>query len=241
MFFKRVKKVIDKFRTRHDKVILNNKELLWANVYHDSIRGKSWLRNVGISPSKWAANYSFLYVLFRVLSDYKPKKIIEFGIGESSKIISSFVANELPDSTHLIIEHDINWIDSFKLRFQLSENSKTLHLPIEIKTVNGAAVKSYKDIQNKVTGTFDLYVIDGPNGSKNFSRYDICLLTERLTTEDEFIIVIDDHHRQGEKQTAVELKNQLTQKGIKIHVGICTGLKSQIILTTEKYRFATFI
>ena len=197
------------------------------------------MKNLAISPGRWAGNYSFLYVLVRILSDYKPKKIIEFGLGESSKIVSSFLNNELQNSTHLIIEQDENWIEAFKSRFNLSKNSELLPLPLEVKMVNGFPVRSYHSIEKKVNGIFDLYIVDGPLYSLNFSRYDICLLAERFILNDEFIIIIDDYNREGEKQTITDLINQLTVKGIETHTGIYGGNKSQIVIATEKYRFAT--
>ena len=179
------------------------------------------------------------YILVRILSDYKPGKIVEFGLGESSKIISAFLKNELTHSSQLIIEQDPNWIEAFKSRFNLSQNSSIMHLPLEEKMVKNFPVDSYKGIDEKVNEIFDLYVIDGPFGSDHFSRYDVCLLVEKVIRNDEFIIIIDDYHRIGEKETAHDLINQLMAKGIKLYTGVYQGNKSQIILATEKYRFAT--
>ena len=105
--------------------------------------------------------------------------------------------------------------------------------------VKNFPVDSYKGIDEKVNEIFDLYVIDGPFGSDHFSRYDVCLLVEKVKRNDEFIILIDDYHRIGEKETAHDLINQLMAKGIKLYTGVYQGNKSQIILATEKYRFAT--
>lgn len=243
MMVKKIKSIINEFRMN---VRVNNEyltkqanELEWANIYHDTIKDKEWLKNLAISPGRWAGNYSFFYILVRILSDHKPKKIIEFGLGESSKVISTFLDNELKNSTHIIIEQDQNWIKAFKSRFHLSLNSELLHLPLEIKTIKNYPVNSYTAIKEKVTGVFDLYIIDGPFGSDNFSRYDICTLAEQLKQKDEFIIIIDDYNRTGEIETAKDLINQLTRKGIKIFTGTYSGNKSQIIITTEKYQFIT--
>jgi hypothetical protein len=240
MLLKKIKNLINEFKFRADKLKAQNAELEWAHIYHDTIRDREWLKNLAISPGgSWAANYSFLYVLVRVLSDYKPNKIIEFGLGESSKIVSSFLNNELQNSTHLIIEQDETWIEAFRSRFNLSKNSELLHLPLEVKTVKGFPVKSYSSIQKNISGVFDLYIVDGPVYSANYSRYDICLLAERFRLNDEFIIIIDDYSRVGEKETVSDLIHQLNTKGIKIHTGVYSGNKSQIIIATEKYRFAT--
>lgn len=241
MILKKIKRLLNEFRIRDENLKTQNAELEWAHIYHDTIKDKAWLKNLAVSPGRWAANYSFFYILVRILSDYKPKRIIEFGLGESSKIVSSFLNNELIDSTHLIIEQDEVWIDAFQSRFKLSSKSEMLHLPLEVKTVKEYPVRSYDNIQNIVKETFDLYIVDGPNGSPNFSRYDICLVAETLTLNDEFIIIIDDYDRQGEVETVSDLLSQLTSKGIKTHTAVYTGNKSQMIIVTDKYRFATSI
>jgi hypothetical protein len=237
MIFKKLRYLVTELRINNEILKSQNEELEWAHIYHDTIKDRGWLKNLAISPGRWAGNYSFFYVLVRILSEYKPNNIIEFGLGESSKIISSFLANELQNSKHLIVEQDKNWIKEFKSRFKLSENSAIIHLPLATKTINTFTVNIYADIIEKVKDIFDLYVIDGPFGSENFSRYDICLLAEKLNVNDDFIIIIDDYQRRGEKETAANLVNQLTQKGIKIYTGIYKGNKSQIVLATEKYRF----
>ena len=133
MIFKKIKKHLQENKKLHK--INNNvlKELDWANVYHDSIRGKQALENLGLNIGRWAGSYPFFYVLNRILNDYKPKNIIEFGLGESSKFISTYVENYLQDSNHFIIEQDEDWKNIFISRFQLTNKSVVKILPIEKK------------------------------------------------------------------------------------------------------------
>lgn len=237
MIFKKIKKHLQENKKLHK--INNNvlKELDWANVYHDSIRGKQALENLGLNIGRWAGSYPFFYVLNRILNDYKPKNIIEFGLGESSKFISTYVENYLQDSNHFIIEQDEDWKNIFISRFQLTNKSVVKILPIEKKNVKGYTVNCYKDIDKNIHQKFDLYIVDGPFGSDNYSRYDIVLLTEKLTANDEFIIIIDDYDREGEKQTVDELIKMFNQKNINIHKGIYSGVKSVLILASEKYKY----
>jgi hypothetical protein len=260
MILKKTKQLINEFRAReevlkkqNEKIIVQNEnirkqnellisqcsELEWANIYHDAIRDKEWLEILSLSPGRWAVNYSFLYVLVRILTDCRPNKILELGLGESTKIVSSFLDNYLAKSTHLIIEQDLLWIDDFSSRFELSPNSNITHLELETKIVNNKPVKSYSSIENKITESFDFYIVDGPFGSANFSRYDICLIADKIELNDEFIILIDDYNRLGEQETANSLIKLLTEKGIETHVGSYFGIKGQIVIATKKYRFVT--
>jgi len=237
MILKKIKQHLQENKKLHK--INNNvlKELDWANVYHDSIRGKQAIENLGLNIGRWAGSYPFFYVLNRILNDYEPKNIIEFGLGESSKFISTYMENYLQDSNHFVIEQDENWKILFNSRFQLSNRSTVKILPIEKKNIKGYSVNCYKDIDKSINQKFDLYIVDGPFGSDNYSRYDIVLLTEKLTANDEFIIIIDDYDREGEKQTVEELVKMFDKKEINFHKGIYTGIKTVLIIATEKYRY----
>jgi len=232
----KTKAIIEEFRAKLKQVANQGDEQIWASVFHDTIKDREWLNKLSVSPGRWAANYSFLYVLVRILSDYKPKKIIEFGLGESSKIISSFLENDLHDSTHLIIEHDENWVNAFNERFRFSKNSRVKHLPLKETNVNGFPVHCYQDIDKEINEIFDVYIIDGPFGSPAYSRYDICRLAEELKPQDEFIILMDDYNRKGEQDTIKALTGQLAAREIKIHLGVFSGNKAQCVIASEKYR-----
>ncbi len=213
-------------------------ELEWAHIYKETIRGKKWLEELSISPGRWAGNYSFFYVLTRILSDYKPNKIIEFGLGESSKMISTFINNELNNSTHLIIEQSEDWTEKFNSRFTLSKNSTVINLPLSVKRINNFPVNCYEGIEKYKNEFFDLYVIDGPFGSDHFSRFDICNLAEEFKQNQEFIILFDDYNRDGEKETVAHLIEICNKKKIEIHIGEYCGNKNQVVICTEKFKYA---
>lgn len=215
------------------------KELEWAHIYHDSIRGRAFLENLPLNVGRWAGNYSFFYVLNRVLSDYKPKNIIEFGLGESTKFISTFLDNYLLESNHTIVEHSEEWKNSFMERFDLSPRSTINILSLVNNRVKEHDSNGYGSIEEVITEKYDLYLVDGPLGSKNYSRYDIIGLAKNFKTDDEFMIIMDDVNRKGEKQTFNELKRVLTEQNIKIHIGFYCGSKDVAIIGTNKYRFIT--
>ncbi|MCU0428809.1 MAG: hypothetical protein MUF42_02445 [Cytophagaceae bacterium] len=235
----KVKKLYHRLLTLEEASLANTKELEWAHIYHDSIRGKKWLEELSLSPGRWAGNYSFFYVLNRILSDHRPKRIIEFGLGESTKMISSFLSHELTDSKLLTVEHSKDWNDAFNKRFKRSERCQTLLVELQEKEYKGKHYTGYKDITAKVNEKFDLYLVDGPFGSDHYSRYDIAAITHNLNKEDQFIIIMDDCQRLGEEQTIIELESSLLNRGISVFKGKYEGNKSQIVLATEKYKYST--
>lgn len=236
---RRIKELIKENKARQNRIIAQNEELIWAAVFHDSIRGKKGVADLPLNIGRWAGNYSFFYVLNRILSDYKPKQIIEFGLGESSKFVSTFLDNYLLDSEHLIIEQDSNWKDIFQSKFALSTRSSITVLPLVKKKYKECEYNGYDRIESFINSKFDLYIIDGPFGSPNYSRFDVFSLVEKLTKEDEFIIMMDDYDRQGEKETVKELLQHLKDKGFSVFTSTYSGVKSVTVLVTEKYKYVT--
>jgi endo-alpha-1,4-polygalactosaminidase (GH114 family) len=214
------------------------REAKWANVYHDSIRDKRWLDEVAIYPGRWAVNYSMLYLIVRILQLFKPERIIEFGLGESSKLISKFIDNELQNTKHLILEESKEWTENFTSRFTLSQNSEIMHMDIVRKKISGFNVNCYKDIEEKINEKFDLYIIDGPTALRHYSRYDICWLAEKFSPEDEFIIIMDDYNRKSEKRSVRDLLRILKKKNLPVHTWEYDGSKSQFLIATKKYCYA---
>ncbi|WP_397362213.1 hypothetical protein [Olleya sp. R77988] len=218
---------------------LQSKELEWAHIYHDSIRGKKALENLPLNIGRWAGNYAFFYLLNRILTDFKPKSIIEFGLGESTKFISTFLDNSLNESKLLTIEHDENWKSLFLDNFKLSNRAEIKTLDLVENKINGFDSNGYKKIKENIKEIFDLYIIDGPFGSKNYSRYDIVSLAENLSKNDDFIIIMDDYNRIGEKQTTKELLKFLKHKQIDVFTEEYVGNKSVFVIATEKYKYVT--
>jgi hypothetical protein len=232
----KIRRIIQENRALHKKNLLQLQELEWAHVYHDSIRGKKWLENTPLNIGRWAGNYAFFYVLNRILNDFEPKSIIEFGLGESSKFVSVYIDNQLKDTQHVIIEHDTAWLHNFNAHFKLSPTSQVKICPLTTLKINAAEVNAYKDLQLHIKQKFDVYLVDGPFGSLHYSRYDIVHIAETFLEKDEFVIVIDDYNRRGEQETVEALINVFKKKNIKIFKGIYTGNKSVCVLGTEKYK-----
>lgn len=214
-------------------------EMIWSSVYHDSIRGRKHLEELSLNVGRWAGGYAFFYVLNRLLSDYQPKKILEFGLGESTKFVSIFVENYLSDCQHVVVEHDFLWMKNFQNKFRLGINSSVLDCVLEKRVINGYEGIGYGSIKSKVQGKFDLYIVDGPFGSERFSRYDIhTLLDDRLETTDEMVIVVDDAQRVGEQDTVTALVRLFESRKIKVYLGMYSGDKCTAVIATTKYRYA---
>lgn len=234
----KIRKVIIDNRNRQEEQLLQFKELEWAHIYHDSIRGKKWLEELPLNIGRWAGNYSFFYVLNRILSDYKPQSILDLGLGESSKFISVYLDNYLLNTNHTIVEQNKDWITSFKEKVILSDRSSIIYCPMKQKEIKGYICNVYEDFANRVTDKFDLYIVDGPFGSDRYSRYDLITIVERLNVDDEFIILFDDTNRLGEKDTLRDVLQILDNKKIEFFISNYEGNKTNTIIASQKYKFA---
>jgi len=241
MLFKKHRALIENVEKTNDKLVEVNKkldEIYWANIFNNSISGSKWLTYQSFNPGRWAAGYQMLYIIFRIYDTIKPKNILEFGLGESSKLLYQYhISNQ--DASYKIIEQDHNWLNFFsKSTFDVS--SHTVLLDIEKRIIHGQEVNMYKGLISKLEKEkFDFVIVDGPWGSNNYSRYQIVELLENNLISEQFVILIDDFERIGEQETVVKLKELLNQKGIKYFEGVYSGIKQTYLICSENFKFVT--
>ena len=103
----------------------NVNELLWANIFHDAIKGCYWFPSESFSMNlgRWAVGYNYYYVVFRVLNEFKPKNILELGLGQSTKLLGQYVKTH-EGCNHNIVEHDANFVRVSQENFNFSPASK---------------------------------------------------------------------------------------------------------------------
>lgn len=234
--------IIQKLKTLYhqlNKLSSNVSELLWANYFHDYTKNIEELKNLSLSPGRLAANYSLLYVLAKIIIEYNPEKILEFGLGESSKLISALIKNNPNINTHIILENDSDWHQKFISTNNLC--SKSIVQICDIKTITfGKQHAVVYDIPHQVKEMkFDLYFVDGPKGSERYSRFNICELVRNFEMKKDFIIVFDDAQRKGEQDSIKDIHQILKENQISYVIKEYKGEKSQYVFATERYKYAT--
>lgn len=185
--------------------------------------------------------YPNLYVLFRVLNEIKPKRILELGLGQSSKMVGQYVS-AFEDTEHLIIEHDQDWINFFSRTFELPARSQIIRLEREMVPYKEAdAVRVFKGFEKVVHGKiFDLILIDAPLGGdmKQYARIDVLEILPACLAED-FMILLDDYERIGEQHTVKEIEMALKDANIPYKRGKYSGKKDCIVIVSESLSFLT--
>lgn len=216
---------------------IQNDELIYANVFNSSILNSEWLKDKSFMLIKGASNYSFMFNLYYILDEIKPENILEFGLGQTSKMTTQY-ANYFAKSLK-IVDHNREWIDIFSKKLNLSDRINIIHknlINVEINEVVSDKYKLLDDITSN--NKFDLIIIDGPIGVKRkYPRTNILDLIPNNIDSKNFIIILDDAEREGETNTANLIFKKLEDNNIKYLKSYKVGLKTQLIITSEKYEF----
>lgn len=211
----------------------------WAMVFNNTVSESTWLKDKSFSPGRWAVGYPYLYVMYRILNEARPKTILDLGLGQSSRMIAQYAAHH-ENVEHYIVEHDPEWIQFFVNAYSLPQNSHIIQLPWDFAPYKEAeSVRVYKAFRETFQGMkFDYISIDGPLGGdmKEYARIDVLgIIPECLS--DAFVITMDDYERSGEQHTVKEMRQILQKNGIAYAEGAYSGAKDMILLCAESRAF----
>lgn len=232
-----------KLSNLRDLVQQQFKELNFADLLHDTIINSTWLKDKSFSLHGWAANYSFIYMLYRILDNVHPEHILEMGMGQTSRLTSQYVAYCNPQATVDIIENDVGWISTYQPQLAQSERAKVHQRDLELFTYDNTECRKYKDL-NDVIGTtkFDLIIIDGPFGAnQTLPRSNVLDIIKNHNLADDFIIIFDDAERTGEQNTSAQAIALLKEQNIEPTVFHRAGIKAQTFITSSTKSFIQFL
>lgn len=216
-----------------DVIKRQNAELLWADIFNSTVCGSEWFSG-SISPGRWAVGYPFLYALYRVLDEMKPNRILELGLGQSSKMVCRYVETK-PEVKHYVIEHNPDWIEFFERTISTSEGTKVLLCPMSVDENNGR--KYYSDFERIVPKEkWNLIIVDAPLGSEHDSRSDILKVIPECLADD-FVILFDDYERAGEKETCAKLESKLNLLGVDFCKGVYSGEKDMLLIASKSFSY----
>lgn len=219
----------------------NFSELNYADLLHDSITQSSWLKDKSFSLFGWAANYSFIYTLYRILDKVNPQNILEMGLGQTTKLTSQYIAYKNPQAELDVCEHSQEWIDIYKTDLPTAKNIKINHFDLEYFEYDGKQNDKYAGLTDFVGNKkFDIIIVDGPvGGGKNLPRSNILDLVQNNNLAENFIIIFDDAERMGEKTTIAKTKELLKTKNIEFFSFERNGIKRQHIITSKSKAYIT--
>lgn len=177
-------------------------DIYWANLFQQTIADSAWLKNRNFSWGRWAVGPSMLYVLYRIYNEFKPVNIVEFGLGQSTKMSIQYVEFMKNKAQLTVFEHDQEWIDFFRRGCTVPENICLYRTDLNDIVYQGFRTTSYSGLSSMVDKNhYDLIIVDGPFGSERYSRFNLIEIIEKKAISTSFIIVMHDTNRQGEKDT----------------------------------------
>lgn len=214
-------------------------EAVWAQIFNNTISESLWLKDKTFSPGRWAVGYPYLYVMYRVLNETRPKRILELGLGQSTRMIAQYAA-AFQDVEHIVVEHDPEWVEFFCNDFPLPKNTKVVMLEREMVPYKDAeAVRVFKGFKETFQGQkFDFISVDAPYGAdmKQYSRIDVLNLIPDGLSE-KFVIMVDDTERNGETHTISEIESYLAEAQILYSRGRYSGRKDCMIVCAKQVGF----
>ena len=221
-----------------DQLISIECEILSAQRLNSTISGSEWFKYQSISPGNMAVDYGFFLTLYRTLTSFKPRNILEFGLGQSSKMVHQYASYY--GANAITVEHDETWAEFFK-------KGKEGDYPVNIKIMDldyvefkGKLVEVYKDCLETFRGQkFDMIIVDGPSSSfDHYSRIQILDLVKECLAKD-FVVMVDDLNLRGEQNTSKEILRILDELKINKAYRIYKSYKKHILITNENNRFLT--
>lgn len=191
-------------------------ETLWAEIFKDTTSSSDWLHDKTFSPGRWAVGYPYLYVLYRILNEVRPQRVLELGLGQSTRMMAQFAAGD-DGVQHLVVEHDDDWIKFFSSNYRLPDSTHIVKLDWDyVAHKEAEKVRVYSGFAQAVEGMqFDLISIDGPLGGdmEQYARIDVLGLLPGCLAPS-FVILLDDLERNAEARTMHEMQSALSEAGV---------------------------
>lgn len=240
--FDNLKKITLEQNENLNQIKLLERENFYANVLRDCTYNSNWLIDKAFTLTGGAANYSLIFTLFKILEDIEPSNILEFGLGQTSKVTTQYVINKNPQADLTIIEHDQDWINIFSKKLALNEKIRICQKDLINAVINDTEIDKYAPLDDIIGNKkFNLIIIDGPFGyDRIYPRTNILdLIPNNLA--DNYIIVLDDVERTGEQNTAKLIFEKLEQNNIEYIKSYKQGLKRQLLITSPNYKFIHWI
>ncbi len=223
---------------KFQNILALENENLYAHIFNNLINNTEWVELKDFIPTGGAANYSLLFMILVTLNYAKPRKILELGIGQSSKLTCAYAKFNQENTKLQIIEHDQAWINTMFEQLKPSENINIIKKDMVKICYNNTENDIYEDLSDVINGmNYDFVLIDGPYGYNSvYPRMNILDLIPNNLASD-FVIILDDAERQGERNTAQLIFNKLNDAGIKYSYKFRGALKTQLVITSKSREF----
>ncbi|MEG3164807.1 hypothetical protein U1701_09395 [Sphingomonas sp. PB2P19] len=185
-------------------------------------------------PTGGAANYSLLYLILRIGSEFRPASVLDIGAGQSTLLWAMLQRRGLVGAV-LTLENDAEWA----ARIGAQVTHQIMVSPLQPMRVGRRTVLSYDWAAVKTDRRFDVIVCDGPRGTPRQSRSGILAMLDQVP--DDFALILDDSEREGEQDTVALVHDRLQAAKRDYAVGVVRAAKTQAVFAGGRYLPATFL
>lgn len=205
-------------------------EIAFADIFRQLQSRCPWLDHT-IYPVGGAASHSFVCILVRTLEECGIKTVIEFGAGQSSKILSKWALTT--GGKVFTVEQDAYWADH--CRNELAHpNYHVIHAPM-CKLPSGLEWYDEAEIKRQLGGVkADLIIVDGPIGTPRWSRAGIIECFAALC-QPEWAVLWDDLERFGDYESFAKFIQVMSNPGPAPGVAFCQAFRTLGMAFTDKY------
>lgn len=196
-----------------------------------------WLPNDLYPAAAGSSGALLTYLLVRALKELRIESTLELGAGQSTRILSSHASTF--GSQSLTFEEDRWWAE--QLVENISHGRSTITVsPVVSSRCEGKTTRFYDDYSRIIGGRrFSLFLVDGPIGSKSFSRLGaVESIPEHL--DDEWIVIWDDLDRPGDLESFGMALRKLRRLGVQHHHALFDGDRTVGVIYTPGYRGARY-
>jgi glycosyltransferase involved in cell wall biosynthesis len=207
----------------------------------------------------WAASPDFLLVSIKEILKFRKRKknitIVEAGSGVSTVILGYLLEKYFPKGTLISLEHEYDFYERTLEELELHElkNIRLLYAPLVSYWIKDKEWLWYdiSELRKILEGkNIDVLFIDGPpEAIQENSRYPVFPLLKEYLSED-FILLLDDANRKGERNSVYEWKRELeiydsqifqTEKGTLILRGVSAIDKPFFSICIPTYNRANYL
>ena len=136
-------------------------EAIWAHVLDDTICGSEWLANRELLSHQYAPGHQTLYVLYRILNECRPSRILCVGQGAMSQVASQYahgrkgvelrVTESHGDSPCDLVCVEAGWLVATLPLMKLSEHG-TIIIDDAHRTLKNDDIDKYADLIREAGG-----------------------------------------------------------------------------------------
>ncbi len=217
-------------------------EIFWLMQYQYVAADVDWLpiKSIGSSNTSAEVGYAYLYILIRLLEEYHPKNILEFNIGQVTKISAQYASTHSAKLT--VLDHDRSRVEYLLHKWPIDWSGTEIHgAPLMDAQGYGISGWYYRNFQNVTDGKrYNVFLLKCPRGGDRCIKPHLDIMTKLLELiADDFAILIDHVEDEAVNKVYKRMKEIFEEHGIVYRNAIFSSTDRKVgLFVSESWRYA---